>query len=51
MAPNVNGTDSRMFDLMIVWPVHGIDPNMLDLLTFWHWLQMSTEPIPGCLIS
>ena len=27
--------------------VDGSDPRMVDLMTFWPWLQMSTKPIPS----
>ena len=40
--------DNRFDDFPAIAPdADETDPRMLDLLTFWPWLQMSTEPIPG----
>ena len=43
--------DARFDDFLVMAPnVDETDPRMLDLMIFWSWLQMSTKPIPGCLI-
>ena len=51
MAPDVDGNNPRMLDLMFLAMapnVDGTDPRILDFMTFWPWLRMSTQPIPGC---
>ena len=40
--------DGRFHDFLGMAPdVDGSDPRMVDFMTFWLWLQMSTKPIPS----